>query len=501
MAAMARDALAMKRAFSAASELMDAEDFSGAITDLSEAVELGKDHADDDLVIAVLSTRAYCHTMVGAVGSAERDFDRVVSAMGAAEDDPILPPTLVARSVLHRLRGREDASARDVARAKGLGLRDAEAQAATLWAEWAAVPAVQEFVAKSAAGGGESDTDSETGGLDSAMALHAQQLSGGAAPGQGAEGRRQHGGGQRDEAGGGNGHSDGAASIAESIYSTYSHVELVEAAIRQEAELEEAARKERLLRAESVALRTENERLALEKSAAAEAKAAAQRKVGVLAAEAQRKQAAMVARETELAAAAAKSAAEVVAHERRAGEALEQLAAQAERVAWQTERMEREQSRAAMLQKQLQEVEKQLQQAQKVQSTKSVAEADDAGGKVAADSARQPQPRSHPRLQSWRVQGGQLAGAMRIGRGFPSNKQSRGGASLPSDALLAYANAEFAPGKKLFADMRQNEKGQFLKLSVAAEGARQHIFLPFDSWTHIVKMIQEHNTVTNETVN
>ena len=83
-----------------------------------------------------------------------------------------------------------------------------------------------------------------------------------------------------------------------------------------------------------------------------------------------------------------------------------------------------------------------------------------------------------------------------MGRGFPSNKQSqsRGGASksMPSDALLAYASAEFSPGKKLFADMRQNEKGQFLKLSVAAEGARQHIFLPLDSWTHIVQMIQDH---------
>ena len=387
--AKARDALAMKKAFSAASELMDEQDFRGAITALSEAVDLGKNHADDDLVIAVLSTRAYCHTMVGAVGSAEHDFDRVVSAMDAAEDDPILPPTLVARSVLHRLRGRGGASARDVARAEGLGLRDAEAQAATLWAEWAAVPAVQEFVATdAAAGGGGSDTDSETGGLDSALALHAQQLAGGSA-GRSAAGRRQRGGGQRDEP---DEHDDtGAASVADSIYSTYSHIELVEAAIRQEAELEEAARLERTLRSESEALRIENERLAVEKTAAAEAKADAQRRAVLLAEDAERKQVAMVARETELAAAAAKSAAEVTTQERRAGEALEKLAAETERARWQTERMEQEQSRAAMLQKQLQEIERQLHQAQKMQSQKGGGEAD-AGGRIEADvGTQQPQ--------------------------------------------------------------------------------------------------------------
>jgi hypothetical protein len=76
------------------------------------------------------------------------------------------------------------------------------------------------------------------------------------------------------------------------------------------------------------------------------------------------------------------------------------------------------------------------------------------------------------------------------GGGGGSGSQATGSAT---ETLVAYASCQFDAGKKIFADLKQNEKGRFIKLSVAADGGRQHIFLPVDSWSHIVDMIQAHS--------
>jgi hypothetical protein len=132
----------VKESFHRASELMEGGEFGTALSFLShvlQSIETGGDD-DQDLVIAVLSTRAYCHTMIGRLSSAESDFNRVITDSSAG--DPIIAPTLVARAVLFRILCQEDAAAEDIASAISLGIEDAADEAVALWDEWKRVPAI-----------------------------------------------------------------------------------------------------------------------------------------------------------------------------------------------------------------------------------------------------------------------------------------------------------------------------------------------------------------------
>lgn len=67
---------------------MERGEFATALSFLSHVLKVAQQSEDDhDLMIAVLSTRAYCHTMIGRLSSAEEDFNRVID--DSSQDDPI----------------------------------------------------------------------------------------------------------------------------------------------------------------------------------------------------------------------------------------------------------------------------------------------------------------------------------------------------------------------------------------------------------------------------
>ena len=239
--------------------------------------------------------------------------------------------------------------------------------------------------------------------------------------------------------------------VATGSYSALSHAELVEAATRHESAME------------------------------------------CLVEESRRAQAQMRAQETQMAASIA--------------EAVARAAVEKERAAWHAGRLDEEQAKVARLQSQVKDLELQLQLCRQQQAEGAMARAGKA--QLELDSEPEPEPEPEPAMvdavPSWRTYASNLADTIDIARALPNKQMKQGNQAGSGDGeqrqprptsketLIAYASCQFGSDKKLFADLKQNDRGRFIKLAVAADGKRQHVFLPLDAWSHLTQMIQAHN--------
>lgn len=172
----------------------------------------------------------------------------------------------------------------------------------------------------------------------------------------------------------------------------------------------------------------------------------------------------------------------------RIAEAAAMAAAEKERAAWHLVALEQEQAKVTRLQIQVKDLELQL------HSRKQAEE--DVTGQVGKDrqapppTATDPHPEVNDDVPGWRTLASNLADTIDIARALPPKQGKQGGGG---ETLLSYASCQFGSEKKLFVDLKQNDRGRFIKLAVAADGSRQHVFLPADSWSHLLQMIQTHS--------
>jgi hypothetical protein len=186
----------------------------------------------------------------------------------------------------------------------------------------------------------------------------------------------------------------------------------------------------------------------------------------------------------------------------RIAEAAAMASAEKERAAWHAGRLEEEQAKVARLQSQVNDLELQLQlhTRQQAESTR-----DQEG------QGRQTLPELDSEVDddvpSWRTRASSMANTIDIGRPLPSKQGKQGTRAAGSaggqqagqpratgtEMLIAYASCQFDSEKKLFADLKRNDKGRYIKLAVAADGSRQHVILPADSWNHLSQMIDAHS--------
>lgn len=238
-----------------------------------------------------------------------------------------------------------------------------------------------------------------------------------------------------------------------------------------------------------------------------------------LAEEARRTQAQIRARETQVAASLA--------------EAVAVAATEKERAAWYAGQLQDEQAKVARLQSQVKHLELQLQHQKQRQEDATN------GGKgadtqvLAPVAGPEPEPKTEPQpvpapereigstadtdvetggaleeVPRWRTCASHLADTINIARALSkqSKQVSHAGAGagdeqsgqarlVAKDKLIAYTSCQFGTRseKKLFADLKQNEKGAYIKLSVVADGNRKNVFLPADSWSHVTRMMQAHS--------
>ena len=182
-------------------------------------------------------------------------------------------------------------------------------------------------------------------------------------------------------------------------------------------------------------------------------------------------------------------------------EAAARAAVEKERAAWHAGRLDEEQAKVARLQSQVKDLELQLQLCRQQQTDGAMGRA----GHAEPEPEPEPEPTMVDAAPSWRTYASNLADTIDIGRGLPNKQVKQGnptgsgggeqGQPRPTskETLIAYVSCQFGSDKKLFADLKQNDRGRFIKLAVAADGKRQHVFLPLDAWSYLTQMIQAHN--------